>query len=236
MSHQIESEIAIARKELDALIAAFEQRIPEFQKVQQACSAALERKEALGRKLDELNAEVEGATADFKAEFEAANYERTSAVKKTLNRKNDALSMVEELTEAMQKVERQIPLLRMEGGPEARHLRHAHSAIKKAYAKLRMLEAIATVPQEFKDALLLATEQFSEDRELDFVWRGLADAAKAAGVLPAVPIEPLSVVPFTHKDFNWTPAQVHKARASLLAGAAPDTIKPERVVDLSRAI
>jgi|GEM_PF-3009205 len=228
MNNQVMSTIESSSRDLDAQVESFEQAKIEFRKIQSECVQALQQQASLVQKLDELHAEVEASTAEFKKEFAAAHYERTPAVKKILHRKNDAQAMLEELEAALQKTKREIPLMRMDGGPKARLLLSKHAGIERAFVKLKMLEAMAAIPQEFSNALALAAAYFSAEGELDFVWQGLMSQAREKGEKAALPFEKFSVAPFTSKDFSWTHVQILQAKKALEAGADPDLIQENR--------
>lgn len=228
MSSQVMSKIESSSRDLNAQVESFDQEKIEFLKIQSDYAEAMLLQAALVKKRDELLAEIEAATAEFKQEFTAAHYERTPAVKKTLQRKNDAQAMLEELEAALQKTKREIPLMRMNGGPKARSLLSKHASIERAFVKLKMLEAMAAIPQEFTNALALAASHFSAEGELNFVWEGLMGQARETGEKAPLPFEKISVAPFTSKDFNWTPAQIRQAKKVLEADADPESIQASR--------
>lgn len=228
MSSQVMSKIESSSRDLNAQLENFEQEKIEFQKIQSEYAEALQLQASLVQKLDELHAEIEAATLEFKKEFAAAHYERTPAVKKILQRKNDAQAMQEELEAALQKTKREIPLIQMDGVPKARSLLGKHAAIERTFVRLKMLEAMAAIPQEFTNALALAAGYFSAEGELNFVWEGLRGQARETGEKAALPFEKLSIAPFTSKDFHWTPLKIQQAKKAIEAGAAPDSIHPQR--------
>lgn len=228
MSSQVMSKIESSSRELNAQLESFEQEKIEFRKIQSECAQALQQQASLEQKLDELHAEVEAATLEFKKEFAAAHYERTPAVKKILQRRNDAQAMLEELEAALQKTKREIPLMRMDGGPKAHRLLRKQAGIERAFVKLKMLEAMAAIPQEFTNALALAAGYFSAEGELDFVWQGLMSQARETGEKATLPFENFSVAPFTTKDFSWTHVQILQAKKALAAGADPDSVQENR--------
>lgn len=228
MSSLVMSKIESTSHDLNAQVESFEQEKIEFRRIQSEYAEALQQQAYLVQKIDELHAEVEATTLEFKKEFAAAHYERTPAVKKVLQRKNDAQAMLEELEAALQKMKREIPLMRMDGGPKARRLLSKHAGIEKAFVKLKMLEAMAAIPPEFINALALATTHFSAEGELDFIWQGLMSQARETGVKAALPFEKFSVAPFTSKDLSWTHVQIQQAKKALEEGAVPDSIQASR--------
>lgn len=228
MNNQVMSKIESFSRELNAQVESYEQEKIEFRKIQSEYAEALQQQASLVQKLDELHAEVEATTLDFKKEFAAAHYERTPAVKKILHRKNDAQTILEELEAALQKTKREIPLMQMDGGPKARSLLSTHVGIERAFVKLKMLEAMAAIPQEFSNALALAAAYFSAEGELNFVWEGLMGQARETGEKAALPFEKISVAPFTSKDFSWTTLQIQQAKKALEAGADPESIQASR--------
>ena len=225
------SEIESTNLALEAAKEDFFKHLAEFKKIQSEYAETLQRKKSLAQKSAELQAEIEASNLEFKQEFAAANYERSLAVKKALQRKHDAHTMLEEIDAALSNINRQIPLLKMDGGPKARVLLANRSKLEKNFVKLKMLEAIAAIPQEFKNALALAAAYFP-DAEIGFVWRGLMSQAKQTGEKASLPFEPFTVEPFTQQDFDWTSIQIQKAKAALAGGADPDLIKPTRIPDI----
>ena len=226
------SEIESTNLALEAAKEDFFKHLAEFKKIQSEYAETLQRKKSLAQKSAELQAEIEASNLEFKQEFAAANYERSPAVKKALQRKHDAHTMLEEIDTALSNINRQIPLLKMDGGPKARVLLANRSKLEKNFVKLKMLEAIAAIPQEFKNALALAAAYFPEDAEIGFVWRGLMSQAMQAGEKESLPFESFTVEPFTQQDFDWTVVQIQKAKAALAGGADPDLIKPTRIPNI----
>ncbi len=230
--HKMNSEIESTNLALAAAKEGFFKHLAEFKKIQSEYAETLQRKKSLAQKSAELQAEIDASKLEFKQEFAAANYERSPAVKKALQRKHDAHTMLEEIDAALSNIDRQIPLLKMDGGPKARVLLSKRSSLEKNFVKLKMLEAIAAIPQEFKNALALAAAYFPEDAEIGFVWRGLMSQAMQTGEKESLPFEPFTVGPFTQQDFEWTGAQIQTAKAALAGGADPDSIKPTRIPNI----
>lgn len=228
MQYNIQENIESTRRELASLVEAFGKEGKEFKTYQSEYVALLQRQTSMTQKLHELSAEVESSTLEFKKEFAAHHYERTPAVKKVLHQKNDAQDMFEEIEIALQKVKRQVLSMQMDAGPKAREAFHIHCNMKRNYVKLKMLEAMAAVPQEFSNALALAVTYFGKDNQMDFVLQGLLSQAKETGEKEDLPFEDFSVAPFTQSDFNWTPVQIRNANKALEDGANLNSMKPQR--------
>ena len=224
----MKSEIESTRHALAVKVEIFSNRRAEFQKIKSEYVQTLQRQKSLTEKSAALQAEVEASDLDFKQEFSAANYERTPAVNKTLQRKHDAKAMREEIEAALVNINRQIKSLQMEGGPKAARLLREEALIEKNFVKLKMLEAMASIPQEFLNALALTVEYFTKDGEIDFVFKGLKSQASETGEKTALPFEKITVAPFTSSEFNWTPIQIKQAKKEMEAGAVPDSIQANR--------
>lgn len=230
----IERKVSDARTALDALVADFEEKNAAFQKVRQTYAEALERKVVLNQKITDFEVQIQAATIEFKSEFEAANYEHTPGVKKILARRNDAQAMLEEAQAALPKVEQEILLLRMEGGPAAKQLVALSDAIKFAQIEQHIREAMTAIPQGVKDALALAGKTINGRDATKFAWSWLAEVAKESGTAPTLPtIADLSMAPYKSEDFNWRQLQVDSAKSKLSQGVPASSIAtPKRIPNI----
>lgn len=230
----IASKVSAARNALNASVADFEEKNAAFQKVRKTYAEVLESQAALTQKITDLEAQIEAATAEFKSEFQAANYEHTAAVKKVLVRRNDAQAMLEEVQAVLPNVEREILIMKMDGGPEAKRLIDARNAIKTQQIKLHILDAVSAIPQEIKDALVLAAESFPGNGEMNFVWAWLAETAKESGTAPTLSnVADLSVLPYKSEDFNWRQLNIDSAKAKLNKGiSANEIVLPKRIPEV----
>ena len=165
----IASKVSAARHALNAAVADFEEKNTAFQKVRKTYAEALERKAGLTQKITDFEAQIEAATVEFKSEFQTANYEHTAAVKKVLARRTDAQAMLEAVQAEPPNVEREILIMQMEGGPEAKRLIDQRNSIDTQQIKLHILDAVSAIPQEVKDALALAAKTFNGRDGMKFV-------------------------------------------------------------------
>lgn len=110
------SEIESTNLALEAAKEDFFKHLAEFKKIQSEYAKHCSAKKSLAQKSAELQAEIEASNLEFKQALAAANYERSPAVKKALQRKHDAHTMLEEIDAALSNIDRQIPLLKWTAG------------------------------------------------------------------------------------------------------------------------
>lgn len=227
----IASKASAARNALNASVADFEEKNAAFQKVRKTYAEALERKAALTQKITDFEAQIEAATVEFKSEFLAANYEHTAAVKKILARRNDAQAMLEAVQTELPNVEREILIMQMEGGPEAKRLIDQRNSIDTQQIKLHILDAVSAIPQEVKDALGLAAKTFNGRDGMKFVWTWLAEISEESGAAPTLPnLVELSVGPYKSEDFNWRQLNIDSAKAKLSQDVPASAIVPPKPI------
>lgn len=230
----IASKVGAARNALKASVADFEEMNTAFQKVRQTYAETLERKAALTQKITDFEAQIEAATVEFKSEFQAANYEHTAAVKKVLARRNDAQAMLEEVQAELPNVEREILVMQMEGGPEAKRLIDQRNSIDTQQIKLHILDAVSAIPQEVKDALALAAKTFDGRDGMQFVWTWLAEISEESGATPTLPnLVDLSGRPYKSEDFRWRQLNIDSAKARLEQGVpASKIVRPKPIPEV----
>ncbi len=230
----IASKASAARNALNVSVADFEEKNAAFQKVRKTYAEALERKAALTEKITDFEAQIEAATVEFKSEFQAANYEHTAAVKKVLVRRNDAQAMLEEVQAELPNVEREILVMQMEGGPEAKRLIDQRNSIDTQQIKLHILDAVSAIPQEVKDALALAAKAFNGRDGMQFVWTWLAEISEESGAAPTLSnLLDLSVRPYKSEDFHWRQLNIDSAKARLEQGTpAREIVRPKPIPEV----
>lgn len=237
MSYDIQGKTAKARADYEAALAALETARSNFEQgAKEACEAALAREKALATKITACHTEAKAAEAVFKQSFEAAGYERTTAVRQALNRKNDAMAMAEELEVAHSQAQAQWGAVLMDASPKAQTLLQAHRKARETHALLSVYEAMGEACGTLQKAVALAcgTLDHSGDclgrppissadlrqqqqRNLAFIWEGLVQMALENQEPPDLPFAPVSISPLTTANL-LTPAQLHTMRNQKAAG------------------
>lgn len=237
MSYDIQGKTAQARADYEAALAALETARTIFENGhKEACEVALEREKALATKITACHAEAKAAEAIFKQSFEAAGYERTTAVRQALNRKNDAMAMAEELEVAHSQAQAKWGDVLMEASPKAKTLLQAHREARKAYAVLNVYEAMGEACGALQKAMALASRTLDhsgdslgrspvssadlreqQQRNLAFVWEGLVQMALEDQEPPGLPFAPVSISPLTSANL-LTPGQLHVMRHQRTTG------------------
>lgn len=197
ISYDIQGKTAQARADYEAALAALETARSNFdQGAKEACEAALAREKALATKITACHTEAKAAEAVFKQSFEAAGYERTTAVRQALNRKNDAMAMSEELEVAHSQAQTQWGAVLIDASPTAQTLLPAHRKAREAHALLSVYEAMGEACDTLQKAVALACRTLDhsgdclgrspissadlrqqQQRNLAFIWEGLVQMA-----------------------------------------------------------
>ena len=231
MSYDIQGKTAQARADYEAALAALEAARSNFEQgAKEACEAALAREKALATKITDCHTEAKAAEAVFKQSFEAAGYERTTAVRQALNRKNDAMAMAEELEVAHSQAQTQWGAVLIDASPKARTLLQAHRKARETHALLSVYEAMGEACGTLQKAVALACRTFDhsgdclgrspissadlrqqQQRNLAFIWEGLVQMALENQEPPDLPFAPVSISPLTTANL-LTPAQLHTMR------------------------
>lgn len=231
MSYDIQGKTAQARANYDAALTTLEAARSAFDNgPKEACEAALEREKALATEITACHAEAKAAEETFKQSFEAAGYERTTAVRQALNRKNDAMAMAEELEVAHSQAQAQWRDVLMDASPKAQTLRQAHRKARETHALLSVYEAMGEACGALQKAMALAFRTLDhsgdslgrspvsladlrelQQRNLAFVWDGLVQMALEDQEPPDLPFAPVSISPLTSANL-LTPAQLHTMR------------------------
>lgn len=153
-----------------------------------AYSELMERHADLRRKIASHEGAAETATQEFKRLLAAANYEKTKPVKEALFSKNDALSIAEELREALADSERTSLTAQAGASRAAERYADAHDKAYGAYARLEAYKALAESEEALTQALALlvhvpdshGAERHVEDvraYRMKFVWDRLTAQA-----------------------------------------------------------
>lgn len=238
MSYDIQGKIADTKSAYEAALANLEAVRSVFDQGPKAeLAVALEQQEKMVAKVATCRANAKAAEADFKQAFEAAGYERTTAVRQALNRKNDAVAMAEELEIALVNVRSQLDGLLLDASPKADALRSAYRSTKEAYGRWKAYDAMGESADNLKRAIALAacTLPHSSDslgrpafssydaqdelrRSLSFMWDGLLQMAFEGQEQPALPFAQADISPLKISDL-LTPCQAHIARQKMEAAA-----------------
>ncbi|MEF9964990.1 MAG: hypothetical protein RR779_11515 [Comamonas sp.] len=113
---------------------------------------------SLKAKLEAAHLEREKAEGDFKSTFEAAGFEKTAAVQKILNKKNDAIAICEELESAIASTNAECaehqPLF-MQASIEAATYQAAHRSAFSAGARFHAFALLEKHGPALADALAL---------------------------------------------------------------------------------
>lgn len=205
--HEAREGYEASLKKLEKVRATYEQG----PKVELTKVAAQEQD--LSTKIATCQTEAKAAEEEFKQAFEAAGFERSKEVNQALNRKNDALAMLEELEAALAKIIASRSRLVLEANPQALELRDVYEFARKAYVEWRVTEALYKSAGPLAHAIQLALSHrpvsrdfkgapnFGETREerrksVEYIWNRLfwmAEAVKEDLGLPfaAVSLSPL---------------------------------------------
>lgn len=118
-------------------------------------SEILNNQEALRTKLQASNQEREQAEAEFKAAFEAAGFEKTAAIQKILNKKNDAIAICEELQSAIGQMQTEHQPIYIRANQEAEEYSYAYKAAFNAYCVMSAMAQLEKHGAPLVDALAL---------------------------------------------------------------------------------
>ncbi|WP_395024597.1 hypothetical protein [Comamonas odontotermitis] len=114
--------------------------------------------DSLKAKLEAARLEREKAESEFKSAFEAAGFEKTAAVQKILNKKNDAIAICEELESAIASMKAECaehqPLF-MQASIEAETYQAAHGSAFSAGARFHAFALLEKHGPAMADALAL---------------------------------------------------------------------------------
>ncbi|WP_370678808.1 hypothetical protein [Comamonas sp. GB3 AK4-5] len=231
MNYDIQGKIAETKLAYEAALVKLEAARSTYDQGPKAeLASALEQQEKMVAKIATCRANAKAAEAEFKQAFEAAGYERTTAVRQALNRKNDAVAMAEELEIAQGNVRNHLDSLLLDASPKAATLRSAYRSTKEAYGRWKAYDAMGESAGALKGAIALAayTIPHSSDslgrlafsssdaqeelrRSLAFIWDGLLQMAFEGQEQPALPFAQADISPLKTSDL-LTPCQAHIAR------------------------
>lgn len=121
-----------------------------------AYAQALDRHNELCRKIAVAEHEAEHAEADFKREFVASGYEKTSSVRAALASKNDALAMADEMRDALTQIKRDMGVHALAASTQGRHYLYAYEVAYAAYVEAEAFHALANAGTSIARAMALA--------------------------------------------------------------------------------
>jgi hypothetical protein len=185
----IQVKLSNAQEAFDAALTKLQQCRQTYEQGSGKVYADLMARQAdLRDKIARNEAEAETATAEFKQLLSAAAYEKTKPVKDALNRKNDALSIAEELRTALLDVERATVEPMMTASTDGMAYVYAHDKAYAAYAHLQAYQAIAECADSMARAIALVShvsdktglDQMSGDApayRVRFIWHELQELA-----------------------------------------------------------
>lgn len=231
MSYDIQGKIADAKSAYEAALDKLEVARSIFdQGPKTELTAALDQQGKMVAKIATCRANAKVAEADFKHAFEAAGYERTTAVRQALGRKNDALAMAEELEIALGNVRNQLESLLLDASSKADALRSAYLSTKEAYGRWKIYEAMGESADTLTGAITLAVCTIPHGRDslgrpafssvdareellrsLAFIWDGLLQMAFEGPQKPSLPFAQADISPLKNSDL-LTPGQLIIAR------------------------
>lgn len=237
MSYNIQNQIAEAHAAYETALARLDKARDTYdQGPKSELVEILEQQKVLSSKIAACRSAAEVAEQEFKQAFERANYERTSAVSKALERKSDALAMAEEVEAALFKAQARATALLLDANPQAKSLLIAHEGAKRAYGMLKIYEAMGEPSQAIKNAIALAFQTIpatgdslgrpaysnelamqERSKRIAFIWDGLVQMAANEDV-PQLPFAEVSIAPLKRADL-LSPGQERQQRQKLTAGA-----------------
>lgn len=115
----------------------------------------LSRKNALQSKLSASQLERDQAEADFKIAFESAGFEKTAAVQKILNNKNDAIAICAELQAAIGHMQAEHQPVYLQAESEAQRYDDAYGSAFNAYCRMRALAKLEKHGPSLVEAMAL---------------------------------------------------------------------------------
>lgn len=102
----------------------------------------LAAQETLRQKTAAANTAKADAEAEFKRAFEAAGFEKTPAVQKALNQRNDEMAVAEELQAALARLGTEYEPVFMQATEEAGAYKQAHTNACHAYGRMHAFEVL----------------------------------------------------------------------------------------------
>ncbi|MBS7348675.1 MAG: hypothetical protein KIG95_00635 [Comamonas sp.] len=232
MSYDIQHKITAAKAAYDAALTNLEAKRATFNDgLKSELSAAFDKQKSLNSKIAENHASAQTAEKEFKQAFEAAGFERTNTVLQALNRKNDALAMIEELEGALAKTQSNIEKLLLEASPEASALLNAYRTARQRFGEWQAFEAMGEPSSQLIKAIALAWQTIppasssaflNQDlikepaQRVAFIWDGIIQMARDMNEEFPIPFSAANISPLKTSDL-LTPGQTMQLKNKLRA-------------------